>query len=118
MPDDVAVADRVGRAIEPGALPYQKPVTPSRGAPGSSATSWVPPTAVAASSSLTAGCELDRRRLQRARARCDLLVQPAERRARVAADEHAGVLPARGVKPALVDQQAHERLDAGQEDLP
>ncbi len=39
----------------PGLLPYQIPVTPSYRRPPSSPSSWVPPTAVAPSSSLTAG---------------------------------------------------------------
>ncbi len=42
-----------------------------------------------------------------------LVVEPAERRTLVAADEHPGVQPACRVEPPLVEHQPHERLDAG-----
>jgi hypothetical protein len=46
----------------------------------------------------------------------DLLVEPAERRALVARDERGGPEPAPAVGAHLVEQDAHERLDAAQED--
>src|SRR5262249_38237393 len=42
------------------------------------------------------------------------LVESAERRAAIARDEARGVEPCRGVALALHDEQAHERLYAGQ----
>ncbi len=47
-----------------------------------------------------------------------LLVQAAERRALVAGDHRAGVQAAAAVGAVLVERQAHERLDAGEEDPP
>ncbi len=45
-----------------------------------------------------------------------LLVEAAERRALVAGDEGAGVQAAAAIGAVLVEQQAHERLDAGEQD--
>ena len=46
----------------------------------------------------------------------ELLVEAAERRALVAGDERAGLQAARAVGAVLVEQHAHEGLDAGEED--
>ncbi len=60
-PPSGAVPDRLPWRIasaarsRPGLLPYQKPVTPSWRRPSSVPSSWVPATAVAASSSFTPG---------------------------------------------------------------
>src|SRR4029450_4400667 len=44
--------------------------------------------------------------------------EPAERRAAVAGDERGSVEPAALVGPVLIEGQAHQRLDARNEDLP
>jgi hypothetical protein len=54
-------------------------------------------------------------RVEVAAAALDLGVQPAERGALVAGDEHAGVVAAGVVEPTLVEQQPHDRVDAGHE---
>ena len=60
-PPSGAVPDRLpwrmasAARSRPGLLPYQKPVTPSWRRPSSSPSSWVPATAVAASSSFRPG---------------------------------------------------------------
>ena len=60
-PPSGAVPDRLpwrmasAARSRPGLLPYQKPVTPSWRRPSSSPSSWVPATAVAASSSFSPG---------------------------------------------------------------
>ena len=46
----------------------------------------------------------------------ELQVEPAERRAAVAADVAGGVVPGREVAPALGEHEPHQRLDAGEED--
>ena len=46
----------------------------------------------------------------------ELLVEAAERRAAIAGDVARGVVAGREVAPALQHRQAHQRLDAGQED--
>ena len=45
-------------------------------------------------------------------------VEAAERRAAVARDERGRVEPPAPVRAVLVEREAHERLDAGEEDLP
>ena len=45
----------------------------------------------------------------------ELLVEAAERRALVARDHRAGVKPAGAVGAMLVEREAHDRLDAGEE---
>ena len=46
----------------------------------------------------------------------ELQVEPAERRAAVAADVAGGVVPGREVPAALVEHEPHQRLDTGEED--
>ena len=48
----------------------------------------------------------------------ELLVEPAERRAAVAADVAGGVVPCREVAPALGEHEPHQGLDPGEEDPP
>ena len=47
-----------------------------------------------------------------------LLVEPAQRRAAVAADVAGGVVAGREVAPALGEHQPHQGLDPGEEDPP
>ena len=46
----------------------------------------------------------------------ELPIQPAQRRAAIAGDQAAGVQPGGAVQPRLFQQDAHQRLDAGQQD--
>ena len=46
----------------------------------------------------------------------DLPVQPAQRRTAIAGDQAAGVQPGGAVQSRLFQQDAHQRLDAGQQD--
>ena len=46
----------------------------------------------------------------------ELQVEPAERRAAVAADVAGGVVPGRDVAPALGQHEPHKRLNPGEED--
>ena len=120
-PPSGAVPDRLLWRIasaarsSPGFFPYQKPGHSLLVAPGSSPSSCVPATAVAASSSLSPGRKTMPAGRGGARARCSSRSRPAERRARVAAHEHAGVVAA-AIEPPLVERQAHERLDAVEQD--
>ena len=98
------------RGRSPGDFPYQKPVTPCLVAPGSSPSSCVPPTAVAASSSLRPGRKTMPAGVEVPRGALQLEVQAAERRARIAADEDARVVAAPRVQPAQVEHHPHERL--------
>ena len=95
---------------DPGFFPYQNPTTPSTRRPGSSPVSWVPPTAVAANSSLSPGektmSAFDKERV----GPLELLVETAQGGAFVAADEERGrqvpgpveiVVGSRGGGPAL-----------------
>ena len=88
--DEVAVAERVGGAVEAGrlAVPDAQHAVVARA--GERPASWLPQTAVAPSSSFRPGVEDVMLGAQLAAA-LELLVEPAERRARVAGDERAGV---------------------------
>ena len=55
--------------------------------------------------------------LQERRVALQRLIEPAERRAAVARDHGGRVEAAALVGAALIQRQAHERLDSGQEDL-
>ena len=63
-----------------------------------------------------AGLEADVQRGQHRLAVPDLAVEPAQRRAAIARDEAAGVQAGRAVEPGLFQQDANQRLDAGQQD--
>ena len=78
----------------PGDLPYQRPTTPSKRASGRLGASWLPSTAVAASSSLTPGLEHDAVLVEQPAERAELEVVAAERGSLVAGDEGGRVQPA------------------------
>ena len=63
-----------------------------------------------------AGLEADVLRGQHRLAVPDLAVEPAQRRAAIARDQAAGVQAGRAVEPGLFQQDADQRLDAGQQD--
>ena len=65
---------------------------------------------------MTAGLELDVVLVEEAPGGGELLVEAAERRAAVAGDIAGGVVAGGQVALALQHRQAHQRLDAGQED--
>ena len=48
----------------------------------------------------------------------ELQVEPAERRAAIAADVAGGVVPGREVAPALGEREPHQGLDPGEKDPP
>ena len=101
----------------PGPLPYQMPNTPSWAALAVESACWVPQSAVAARSSLTARAGRPRDRHRRsAWPPPELLVEPAQRRAAIAGDVARGVEARRQVALALHHRQPDQRLDAGQED--
>ena len=100
----------------PGAFAYQTPTTPSTRGPGSEPTSWLPHTAVAPSSSLMARrCTIPCSSSSAAEAP-ELEVEARQRRARVARDQRPGAQAGEGIGAVLVEQHAHDRLDAGEED--
>ena len=82
----------------------------------SESTSWLPITAVAASSSLTPGRMTIGRSGTVAAAADASSWNVADRRALVAGDERRGVQAVAAVDAQLVDGQAGERLHAGEED--
>ena len=45
----------------------------------------------------------------------ELAIQPAQRRAAIAGDEAAGIQPGGAIEPGLLQQDADQRLDAGQQ---
>ena len=100
----------------PGPLPYHMPNTPSTRLPGKASSCCVPYSMVAARSSLTPGWKRMFVRRQQLLPAPELAVQPAQRRAAIAGDEAAGVQPGGAVEPRLFQQDAQQRLDAGQQD--
>ena len=78
--------------------------------------SWLPHAEVAPSSSLRPGTWWTRCSLEQLAVARELLVEAAERGALVAGDHRPGGQAAAAVGAVLVEHQAHERLDAGEED--
>ena len=108
---DFGVADRVGGAVQPGPPEPEADHAVDR-ATGEPKTSWVPPTAVAASSSLTRGAKTTPSSRAGWADPGELEVETPERRSLVAADEAPRCAARARVEPALIEHQAHEGLEA------
>ncbi len=100
----------------PGALAYHMPITPSYVQSGRVIASWLPITAVAASSSLAPGWQTIGRSATVRGAALDLVAERPDRRALVAGHERGGVEAVAAVDADLVERQSGDRLEAGEED--